>query len=370
MTPFLLVLALPFVPVAGDVAVHWRKKDVAIDALAELGPSPTTAARSWVPFAEKYRYRMTLTDDGRVLLLSPKNRSTSKELGLIEKTCAYVDEILPAPAGAEPVPVPPQKPAPGSGGEGGEPTWHTEFSWGAGEWKRDAETVVLVQASDAGDYVHAVEHLAASFDYLKSWVASARGFAGCTLEQPLAAIWLLADKDLEEWDPANELVHRLATLLVLRRFDRQPPWILQGLAWHVEYELRKTHYCFPWRSQFVFETEHTAWESMLKAFHRRTLQLRMDNVVALSRGNFQLEHARDAWGAASFLVNHHGDTLPTLLEDLRALQQEKGVVHNADGTWQRIPGYEPTAADQLPLLQKAAGEDVLAQLLEFYRKGK
>jgi hypothetical protein len=250
MLPMLLLLALPSLGGGDEPTVKWRKKEVAIAALAELGPSPTTAARSWAPFAEEHGYRMHLTDDGRVLLLVPGKKSASKELALIDKTAKYVDAILPVPPGVEapkpePPPPPPSEPKPGE--DGGIPEWHSEFSWGAGEWKRDAETVVLVQATDSDDYVHAIEHLAASFDYLKAWVGSARGFAGCTLEQPLAAIWLMADKDLEEWDPLNELVHRLATLLILRRFDHQPPWILQGLAWHVEYELRKSSSTLPHR---------------------------------------------------------------------------------------------------------------------------
>jgi len=376
----LLLAAAPIVSAGpgdapGDIVVKWKKKDVTLADIAPLGPSPATAAQTWAPFAEEHDYRMTLTDDGRVLLLTPRKKSTSKELKLIDKTCEYVDEILPSPEPADAAPATPPTPPPAPPDDGGEPgddeaEWHFEYQWGAGEWRRDAETIVLVQASDMDDYIHAIELLAERFEYLRSWIDSARSFAGCTLQQPLAAIWLLGDKDLEEWDPENELVHRLTELLVLRRFDRQPAWLLQGLAWHVEYELQKSHYCFPWRSAFVFETEHTAWEAMLKAAHKGESELRMDDVCKLSRGDFQLDHARDAWGAAWFLVRYHDEALPTLLEDLRKLQREKGVVTHADGSWEKIPGYEPSAADQLALLQKAAGEEALADLLGFYQRGK
>ena len=358
---------------ADEPTVHWRKKDVgAADVRAALGPEPVAAVQAWWRFADDHDYRLFLTDEGRVLLLVPaKNRTAKKELALVQKTAALVDAILPSPARAEPEPAPPP-PAPedpGQDGEGGEEAWASSFQWGAGSWRRDAETVVLVQARDADDYGHALEHLAEGFEYLRGWTTSARSFSGCTLGKPLAAIWLLEDDELEEYDPENELVHRLTELLVQRRFDQQPTWLLQGIAWYVEYKLQKTHYCFPWRAEFVYEDEHSSWGAMLKAQHKGTSALKIDDVVALQRGSFQLDAARNAWGVATFLIDHHGASVPALLEDVRVLYAEKGVIRHANGSWERVPGYVPSPADVLVLLQRHAGDDVLAELASFYKKG-
>jgi len=119
----------------------------------------------------------------------------------------------------------------------------------------------------------------------------------------------------------------------------------------VEYELLGSHYCFPWRNDFVFATEHTSWEGSLKSWHKKTKALTADEVTALTRGNFQVEHARNAWGAAAFLAGHHAGALPAILEDLRVVMAEKGVVTREDGTWERIPDWAPPAADQLAISQ-------------------
>jgi hypothetical protein len=244
------------------------------------------------------------------------------------------------------------------------------WSWGAGPWQRDTETAVLVAARDADDYGAALELLAERHEHLRGWIEQARATAGCTLESPLIAIWLLEGGGLEEYRPENELVHRLATLLVHRRFDHQPAWMLQGLAWHFEDALLDTLYCFPGRSEFVFATEHAGWDKALKSEHADVEALACADVIALERGRFDAGAAQRAFGAARFLAEHRADALPQVLEELRLLREEKGIEHGTDGTWKRIPGYEPSAADVEAVLVKAAGEDVLAEMLASFRKGK
>ena len=61
---------------------------------------------------------------------------------------------------------------------------------------------------------------------------------------------------MEEWDIENELVHRLAHLLLLRRFGQQPFWLTMGFSWYVEKEMRGAIYCYPYRSGFVWASEH------------------------------------------------------------------------------------------------------------------
>jgi hypothetical protein len=379
MLPTLLLLAAAALRVGPDEpTVRWQDKDVLpADIPAELGGNAQETAVGWAPFAAKQGYRMFLEREGRVLLLVPeKNRTPKRELELIDKTCALFDRIAPAPV-LDPAAAPanaPRQEGEGAAGQGsGESTdegWSYSYTWGTAEWERDGQTAVLIQARNEEDYGAALQLIAGQHEYLQPWLAAARKLAGCSLEEPLVAIWLLEGEGLEEWNPDNELVHRLATQLVLRRFNRQPAWLLQGLAWYVEHELQGSHYCFPWRSEFVFAAEHGSWESALKNTHKKTDQLAAEQVTALSRGTFQIEQAQNAWGAATFLARHHPTALPAILEDLRVLMAEKGVIHSEDGTWERIPDWSPPAADQLAILKQRVGPDVLEELLAFYQKGK
>jgi hypothetical protein len=379
MLPIVLMLALA----AGDrghaeeAAVRWRDRDVAPAELpAELGTSAKEAALAWAPFAAEHGYRMYLEDQGRVLLLVPGKKAARKDLDLIDKTCALFDKIAPAPADAAASPAN----APRQDGEGGpagdgegtsdEEGWSYSYSWGSGEWSRDAATAVLVEAKNEDDYSAALDFLAGSHEYLKGWIAAARKLAGCSLENPLVSVWLLEGEGLEEWNPENELVHRLTTELTLRRFGRQPAWLLQGLAWYVEHDIQGTHYCFPWRNEFVYATEHTGWEAALKTAFKGQTELRAEQVTGLSRGSFQIEQAQNAWGAATFLARHHPEALPAILEDLRVVMEEKGKVTHEDGTWELIPDWTPPPAEQLAILKQRAGDDVLDQLLAFYKQGK
>jgi len=379
----LLPMLLTLVAAAGRVGseeptVHWRDKDVPpAEIPADLGGSARETAAGWAPFAAKLGYRMFLEDDGRVLLLVPeRNRTAKRELELIGKTCALFDRIAPVPTvdpAAAPANAPRQEGEGGAGqgsGESGEEGWSYSYTWGTAEWERDGQTAVLLEAKNEADYAAALEFLAGRHEYLREWLASARKLAGCSLEEPLAAIFLLEGEGLEEWNPENELVHRLATQLVLRRFNRQPAWLLQGLAWYCEHEIQGTHYCFPWRNEFVFAAEHGSWETALKNTHKKTEKLAPEQVFALTRGTFQIEQAQNAWGAATFLARHQADALPWVLEDLRVLMAEKGVIHSEDWSWERIPDWSPPAADQLAILKQRVGPDVLDELLAFYQKGK
>jgi len=362
---------------ADKAVLTWRGADTplselseVLDELDELGPGPRATIEAWAPFAAQNAYALYLTDDGRVLHVAPPGaRDAKKARELIARTTEYCDALLPLPnpgpmtgAGAGGSP----KKEGASGGGARRDTWTT----GEPPWQRDAETAVLLAARGQAEYVAALESLAGRHAYLGDWVSSARGFAGCTLERPLCAIWLLEGEGLDEFRPENELVHRLATLLLLRRFDRQPPWLQQGLAWHVEEELLGSIYCFPGRDGFVFATEHGDWDKALRAAHRKTESLEFADVAALERGRFDAEAAHRAFGAATFLARYRAEELPRLLESLRELRAEKSVIHSPDGTWTRVPDYQPSAAEQEALLREAAGDDVLTELLRFYRKGK
>ncbi len=365
-----------------EPTLRWQERDVTVAEIpASLGGNAQATASTWAGFAAEHGYHMFLEEQGRVLLLMPEKQRATKELELIQKTIEAFERLVPVPVekpSTEPASAPrasdegPNAVPTGrtEGSPRGESGWSYTYTWGDAAWSRDAETAVLLAAANEDDYFAALDFLGARHDYLQGWLSQARKFAGCSLEEPLIAIWLLEGAGLEEWSPQNELVHRLTTQLALRRFDRQPAWLLQGLAWHVEHELLDSHYCFPWRNEFVFAVEHSAWEANLKSWAKDVDDLAIEDVVGLTRGDFAIVHARSAWGAVSFLARHRPGALPALFEDLRKLREEKGVLHKEDGTWEKVPDWSPTATDQLALLEQHAGPEVLAQMLEFFKKGK
>jgi hypothetical protein len=228
--------------------------------------------------------------------------------------------------------------------------------------------MVLIQARKVEDYSSALEFVAEAHPYLGDWYEAAARMAGITLARPLCTAWLVSAAGLEEYDTANELVHRLAHLFVLRRFGEQPYWLLSGLAWHVEWEIRDSIYCFPYRDEFIFAVEHTAWPGMLSRSHDERDSLTMKDFAGWKRGSFHVDYAVRAWGLACFLAREDPKATPAILEDLRLLRDHQSKVHHDDGTWERIVGYESSPADQQAVFERHLGEDFLARALRFFKQ--
>jgi hypothetical protein len=401
LAPLLLAaLSLP-VPAGDDplagLEVTWRGEErAALELPPELGPGPPAALAAWAGWAVEHGYRLTLSDDGRALLVThERSRSPKKRLELLHRTEAAFDALLPAPErGAAPEPgapagapdgpppedpggPPPEDPGGGPGGlspEGLEPlpySWSHE--WGVGTWPLDTETCVLFVCRTEEDHDDLVETLGEMQDYLAGWVETGKEQLGFVHQRPLVAAFVEGASGLEEWDPDNELVHRAAQLLFVRRFSAQQPyWLAQGLAWHLEHELRGTIYCFPYRSEFVWATEHTGWDRELqRRFKGRAKEpLHPDEFMEWRRGSYDADAARVTFGIAGFLARHHADRLPDFCEALRLYALEHGRRDLGGGSWERIPGYEVPAAEQLRLLRELFGETVLEELTASFEKGK
>ena len=336
-----------------ELEVRWRGKLLSLEELgAEAGQAPADAARAWAPWVVPHEYRLELNDDGRVLLVLPEHKKKArKELELVAEVCERFDALLPLPVGG--------------------PTTGSR----AADAARDVETAVVLQVTDVDDYSSVLDFLAQHHAYLAGWTREARGLAGFVLREPLCAAWIERLSGQEEWDPLNELVNRTAQLLVLRRFGAQPFWLEMGLAWYFEYEILDAIYCYPYRDEFVWATEHTAWEGDL----RRRFEARKDEPLAMreladwTRGKFENDPAQLAWGTVRFLARHHPEELPKLLEGLRRVILEKGRITTKAGdftSWVLIPGFEPHPDDQVAVLRELVADDVLVRLSEFYRKGK
>ena len=233
-------------------------------------------------------------------------------------------------------------------------------------------TAVLFELVGPKSLEAATGHAAAQVPRLAGWAASARSGTGFVLEEPLAAGWMKSVSGVEVWSPENELANRLARLLTLERFGRQPHWLAQGLAWHLEIGVCKDVYCFPYRTGFVSKKEHRSWPRMLadQMEARGERPVEMAELAGWRRNSWDAPRAGLAWGAATMLAEHYEDELPRVLAAFAALRVKDGRDVAADGSWTWIPDHEIPAEGQLELLDRELGVDFLTELGRFARKPK
>lgn len=351
-------------PVGGDdpIVYQGRAKLPAEELPESLPQGARTAISTWAPWAAEFEYRMDLSADGRVLLLSIDTKKgakgAKKNMVLIEDILDATDGIMPLPDSREAVAA--------SDDEDDDGT----YEWGARP--RETQTAVLLEMDNEDHHGAAVAHLVELNPYLAAWGRAAAGMSGFVLESPLVAAWqpYIGIKEDYEGSPKAEMINRLAQMLTLRRFGQQPYWLAMGLAWHTEMEENKGIYCFPYRSGFVSSAEHENWNKLLEnSLRRRKEALTMRELAALKRGHWDTDGAHLAWGTVAFLVRFHPDALPEILDELYTLWDEQGRTENEDGNWERIPGFEPDLDAQLEVFQKHV-PDFLDQLLRFFAKGK
>ena len=391
-----LTLCVPSLPGARlsleEPTVRWGKKDyTAEDLPAELGPGPAAAMGAWGEWVLAHEYRMYLDPQGRVLLVSPKkNGKLKRQLQLVASTSERFDELFPPPPRAPQSPVA-GAPAPSSprddGDEipedpGGPPGWGTgetgstpqthSFEWGAGTWPVDTETCVLFVAHDEEDYGDILDHLGELQEYLSPWLSTAKRYTGFVLESPLVAAYIQNAAGMEEWDPENEVVNRVTQLLFVRRFSQQPFWLVLGVAWQLELELRKGIYSFPYRDEFVWATEHTGWSSVLRDRFkdRKDTPLRIDELSSWRRGAYDEPSAKLSFGLVDFLVRFYPEKLSGFAEALRLFRDQDNRVELGGGSWARKPDYVLPDEALERLLKEHFGDHVLTDASEFFRKGK
>jgi len=214
-------------PVDDEVA-RWKGRAATADQLDEaFGEAVSAAIASWASWAHEHSYVAHVEDKGRVVLFLADDASgVARELALVTKTCDAVEQLVRF--------------------EAGEPLIEDGV-----EVPRDAPWVltqaVMLHTRDEEEFGTLLEHAATLEPSLASWVPYGKGLTGFTLVKPLASGWAVKAQGRDEWDPENEVVHRLTSLLVLRRFGEVPYWLLSGVSWHVEIEQCKDVYCFPYR---------------------------------------------------------------------------------------------------------------------------
>jgi hypothetical protein len=366
----------------GEVEVHWRGKAHPAPRLPEeVAPAARAAVAAWADLAQREGWRLDLEAEGRVLLITPRRGSkVPRYLRLVEQVVVEVDSVFPAPersvvgrpltpagraAAADEIPEDPEEP-PVDPIEGAyEPP--SAWTWGSAERAFDRDTAVLFVLRDEAGVEPILARLAQLHGYLEPWIPSARKLAGWSLELPLVGLCYESPSGVEEWQVENELVHRLAELLTLRRFGPQPQWLIQGFAWSVEMRLMKSIYCFPGRAGFVWASEHTSWPSDLRRrfAEQQDRPLAMEELDVLRRGSHSDVGAPLAWGFFEFLRQQQGPKLSALADALRAHRDRENRVDLGGGDWSREREYRVPSAVQRALLLEHLGPTVLAEAPRF-----
>ena len=174
----------------------------------------------------------------------------------------------------------------------------------------------------------------------------------------------------EEWHPDGELVNRIARLLLLRRFGRLPHWFEQGYAWHAEIALRGGVFCFPYRREFVYATEHVGWDAVVRArlANRASRPLVLDEFASWPRHTYSDTFGKLSWGMVTFLLHAHPDALPALLESFRVFRDANDRVKVSDSEWHRDPEYSIPLDVQGRLLREHLAPDWLERATRFLRE--
>jgi hypothetical protein len=375
------------------VEVAWHGKTFpASSPPAELGEAPKSAIAEWKEWAAKAGYRMELDAAGRVLLLqAEKGSHTASAMTVVGRAEAWFDETLPLlnpppiaaketkpkasgasappkeipedPESAPPVLEPPKGAKGGTRNGGAQKPAAATTPWGSGSFAPDSRTAVLIALADEKDQESALGYLAKKHPDISAWAAKAGSDLGFVIENPLLAAFVESASGQEEWNPEHEILNRLVRLLVLSRFGQMPNWVMHSVAWEAETAFDGSIWVYPYRSEFVFTTEHTAWPlELAHEFQERAKKpLAIEELTAWTRGTWDGASARHAFGFMHWLAATKRQALPQVLADLRANRDENNRKTSDDGTWTRNPDWESPPGAQLAILKARCGENALAE---------
>lgn len=373
--------------------ITWREKRLDLAQLpADLPESARAALEAWHSWSTDNAYKLDLDRTGRVLVITrDSNDRIGQQLEFADQVLEHFERELPPPAVRLEVPAPGvKKPEPVKPEPAGEPLpedpeaddhpWKLAptkpsertsaapvvTTWGAEGAPLDSQTVVLFVVRDQDDFVSLLKHLATKYPYLASWVKEAKANQGFVLGEPCVAAYLEIAKDQEEWDADNELVHRIARLLLLNRYGELPNWFMLGYAWSLEIAIKKGVYCFPWRDEFVWATEHGSWPSSVRARYAKERMKPVD-FMGFVRGKYVDEMAKASFAMTAYLVTKEHEKLPALLEELRVFRAEHARVQEGPNRWRRDTKYEIPVAEQAKLFTKHLGDGYLQRASLFVR---
>jgi hypothetical protein len=373
----------------GSAPVVWKGVRYTLETLPpEMPHSAKEVIVRWADWTAENGCRLDLDPTGRVLLVSQSAASNyTRLLGLIASANNFTDEHLPSPhktdvaaggAGGQPkrvgggVPEDPEAPPVGGTGSLDELLRVKTTVWGAGSGPLDRDTIVMFSIKNEAQYGKLLDELAVMSPYLAPWAKGARNLQGFALEQPLAGAVVLDMPGQKEWNPDNEFVHRAAELMLIRRFGRQPYWLQQGWAWHVELSVRHNIYCFPYRQGFVAVGEHGGWDKSVRSFYADTDPPKVASiadVASLKRGSWDDRAAKHAWGTLAFLDRYNRTALIPLLADFHDDWDRNSRKDLGGGKWERNTSYEVALDTQNKMLLDHAGANFFGELTAFFVQG-
>lgn len=381
---------------AGEVPLTWKGKKYTTDTIPlDLSAGQRKGVLLLADWAKKTGYRLDFDAQSRVLLVTPVDRSRLEAtLKIVGQAETWFDTVLPAPdrtavAQAEPAkpeaapkknapaPIPedpesgPVKGTPQTAPASAPTPTPASKSWGSGSIEPDTQTAVMVIVKDEKDYATLLDAVAANQAYLASWLEKAREQQGFVLEDPLAGAYIENASGQEEWSPEHELLNRIVQLMTLRRFGQQPNWVVQGLAWEGEIAYDGGVYCFPYRKEFVFTAEHSAWPSEVKLQLKDSADpIKLSDIANWKRGTWDNRAAKLSWGFTHQLLALAPGKMSLALEELRRVRDEKDRRPTSAGQWERIPGFDIPVDTQLTVVKKHFGGDILKIATNGMRSGK
>jgi hypothetical protein len=347
----------------GEPKVLWRDESYSASELPDDLPEGTREAiEYWTPFVDEVGYTMQLADGAQFMLVAPKNKLSSKEWdSAIQPTLDLFDELMPVPDRSE-----------------DEVTGTTEagagddlsFAWGE-VFELEHDLATFFRVKDTDDFELLLNHVAEREEKDDAWASHYLELPGLVLHKPLAGVIVESAPGVEEWDPLNEIVNRIARIMITRRFGKAPHWLSMGIAWHIEMEVRGTIFCFPYRKTFVGVAEHNGWKDSLKKQFKKKSDppLDVNRLCSWQLGIWDDLQAGRAWGTVKYIAESGPGALSTVLEDMRLLMHEKGRITHDDGTWELIPNYQPDPTDQLAILQRRVEADFREDVTNYFRKG-
>src|SRR5262245_9609165 len=335
-----------------EPTVTLRGEERPLDSLTGDAEPAACAVRRWLPFARDLGYRFVLSDDQKVLfVLSPTyaRRLPKKEhhevevmLGLARDTVAAAATIAPPP-------------------------------------ERDPLVIIGVRTAD---YPKLLTQLVAVEPSVKDWADGAAKVAtGFILSEPLVGAWIEDPAGVDEWQAANEVVHRTAQLLVRNRAPRLPDWLMLGLGWHIEDTVCSSVYCFPYRKGFVADADHTDWGLWLANNFKVSRRKKDGKPTPLGLGEFadwrpeagsdefSTGRAYIAFGVARFLAHQHPAQLMELVKTLAARIEEGRKVWTSKTEWRTNPDFQISVEEQLKLLD-GIESGFLAKVTDYFQKKK
>ncbi|MGD2019275.1 MAG: hypothetical protein PVJ89_14230 [Planctomycetota bacterium] len=297
-------------------------------------------------------YHVSMTEDGRVILVTSSKKVARRRMKLVERTLEAFDELMSPPdrAGSDEV--------------------FSRAAWGIGDHVPDQVPVVLVEVRKAGEYQDLLSGLGQAREDLSNLVHVHGMRPGFSEEQVTAAVWQEAPDGYElgtVWRSENELVNRLARLLVFRSYGPQPTWLSVGAAWNIELEVMRDIYCFPYRTGFVGIGDHGGWETELKReFKKRKKDpLALDEFAGWRRNTWDEHKAQLAFGMVEYLSRHEPEVLSRAAEAFRLQYKEGFKTTHPDGSWETNPAYQVPVEEQLDVLVDASDAELLGRATEF-----